>query len=70
MPHHLKAELIEGIVYMASPVRAKRHARPHARIMGWLVAYEAATPGVEVLDNATVRLDIDNEPQPDALLRN
>ncbi len=69
MPDVKKAELIEGIVYMASPVRAKRHGKPHARIMGWLGTYEAATPGVEVLDNTTVRLDLDNEPQPDALLR-
>ncbi len=69
MPDQKKAELIEGIVYMASPVRAKRHGKPHAHIMGWLVAYEAATPGVETLDNTTVRLDIDNEPQPDAILR-
>ncbi len=37
--------------------------------MGWLAAYEAATPGVESADNVTVRLDLDNEPQPDALLR-
>lgn len=69
MPHLKKAELIEGVVYMASPVRAKSHGKPHARIMGWLIAYEAATPGVEALDNPTVRLDTDNEPQPDALLR-
>jgi Uma2 family endonuclease len=65
----VKAELIEGIVYMASPVRAKKHGKPHSRIIGWLIAYEAATPGVETLDNATLRLDADNEPQPDALLR-
>jgi len=64
-----QAELIEGRVYMASPLRAKGHGKPHARIMTWLGTYEAATPGVEVLDNATVRLDLDNEPQPDALLR-
>lgn len=31
--------------------------------------YGAATPGVEFYDNPTVRLDIDNEPQPDAVLR-
>jgi Uma2 family endonuclease len=37
--------------------------------MGWLVLYTAQTPGVRVGDNATVRLDRDNEPQPDALLR-
>jgi Uma2 family endonuclease len=69
MPNLKKAELIEGVVYMASPVRAKQHGKPHARIMGWLIAYEAATPGVESLDNTTILLDTDNEPQPDALLR-
>lgn len=69
MPNFKKAELIEGVVYLASPVRAKNHGKPHASIMGWLVAYEAATPKVETLDNTTVRLDADNEPQPDALLR-
>ena len=69
MPHIKKAELLEGMVYMASPLRAKAHGKPHARMLGWLIAYEAATPGVEVLDNPTVRLDADNEPQPDAVLR-
>ncbi len=69
MPQIKKAELLEGMVYMASPLRAKAHGKPHARMLGWLIAYEAATPGVEVLDNPTVRLDDDNEPQPDALLR-
>ena len=69
MPENLKAELIEGVVYVASPVRANSHGRPHAKIMAWLTAYWVATPGVDVQDNATVRLDIDNEPQPDALLR-
>src|SRR5581483_3423435 len=29
----------------------------------------ATTPGVDLADNTTVRLDFDNEPQPDALLR-
>ncbi|MBD2181279.1 Uma2 family endonuclease [Aerosakkonema funiforme] len=69
MPEVKKAELIEGMVYMASPVRAKNHGKPHSRIMTWLGTYEVATPGVETLDNTTVRLDADNEPQPDALLR-
>ncbi|MCL1465564.1 Uma2 family endonuclease [Argonema galeatum] len=69
MPHIKKAELIEGVVYMASAVRAKRHGQPHAAIMACLGAYWIATPGVNLLDNATVRLDEDNEPQPDALLR-
>ncbi|NET81639.1 MAG: Uma2 family endonuclease [Moorea sp. SIO1F2] len=69
MPNVKKAELIEGVVYMASPLRMTQHANPHARIMTWLGTYWSATPGVEVGDNATVRLDADNEPQPDALLR-
>jgi Uma2 family endonuclease len=68
-PHIHKAELIEGVVYVASPVRATRHGRPHGIIMAWLGVYWAATPGVDLQDNATVRLDADNEPQPDALLR-
>ena len=63
-----KAELIEGRVYMASPVRII-HGQPHAYIMTWLGVYCAATPGTQFADNTTVRLDLDNEPQPDALLR-
>jgi len=69
MPDLKKAELIEGIVYMSSAVRARNHAEPHGQIIGWLFVYSTATPGVELFDNATVRLDLDNEPQPDALLR-
>lgn len=68
-PHIHKAELIEGVVYVASPVRATRHGRPHGIIMAWLGVYWTATHGVDLQDNATVRLDADNEPQPDALLR-
>ena len=64
-----KAELIEGIVYMASPLRITKHGEPHASIMGWLLLYRASTAGVQLGDNSTVRLDGDNEPQPDALLR-
>lgn len=67
-PNLKKAELIEGVVHMPSPVRAV-HAEKHGDLLNWLGAYSAATPGVAVLDNATVRLDLDNEPQPDALLR-
>ncbi|NEO38972.1 MAG: Uma2 family endonuclease [Moorea sp. SIOASIH] len=69
MPQVKKAELIEGYVYMPSPVRIRQHGDPHARIMAWLGVYWAATPEVQVADNPTVRLDADNEVQPDALLR-
>lgn len=68
MPNLKKAELIEGIVYMPAALRFRSHGQPHSRMIGWLVTYEAATPGVAVGDNPTVRLDIDNEPQPDVVL--
>ncbi len=69
MPNLKKAELIEGVVYVASPLRIKSHGEPHAYIIAWLGVYKAATPGVGLADNATVLIDADNEPQPDALLR-
>ena len=69
MPHLKKAELIEGVVYVPSPLRYQSHGQPHASTIGWLSIYSAATPGVGLADNTTVRLDLDNEPQPDALLR-
>lgn len=63
-----KAELIEGIVYRPSPVRIKHHSRPHFVMSQWLGAYEQSTPGVMGADNTTVRLDLENEPQPDLIL--
>ena len=69
MPEMNKAELIEGVVHMPSPVSISEHASPHARLIAWLVVYESQTPGVQVGDNGTIRLDWDNCPQPDAMLR-
>jgi Uma2 family endonuclease len=62
-----KYELIEGVVYMASPAK-KRHGRHTKRLILWLGVYEEATPGVEVLDNTTAILDDINEPQPDVAM--
>jgi Uma2 family endonuclease len=64
-PEIKKAELIEGVVYVASPVRVRRHGAPHSDIIGWLVVYRSATRGVHVADNSTLQLALDNEPQPD-----
>jgi Uma2 family endonuclease len=69
MPNVKKAELVEGIVYMASPLRITNHGSPHSSLVGWLFLYKAATPGVQLGDNCTIRLDVNNELQPDALLR-
>src|SRR5262245_60482760 len=63
-----KAELIEGVVFSPCPVRLYHHARPDGCITTWLRTYEAYTPGVLSGSNATVRLDLDNEFQPDDLL--
>jgi Uma2 family endonuclease len=68
MPNLKKAELTEGIVYLPSPVRAGKHAEPHSHLAGWLALYVSETPGVRCFDNPTVRLDMDNEPQPDLAL--
>ena len=62
MPGLKKAELIEGEVYMPSPVRHGRHSHPHSWLVAWVVNYEMDTPGVEAGDNGSVRLDLDNEP--------
>lgn len=53
---------------MASPLRHEQHGKPHSRIVTWLGVYQAFTPGVDSSDAPTVRLDLDNELQPDAVL--
>jgi len=68
MPQLKKAELIEGVVYMGSPISV-RHAKPDNLIQLWLGAYASRHPEVEALTNATVILDAENTVQPDALLR-
>ena len=68
MPGVKKAELIEGVVYMPSPV-SRSHGDPHANVVLWLNFFAAHTPGTRCGDNSTLRLDQLNEPQPDAHLR-
>src|SRR5436309_321415 len=69
MPEVKKAELIDGIVYMGSPVRVDQHGEPDALIQTWLGTYSVATPGVKHATNSTTRLGPDDVPQPDGLLR-
>lgn len=68
MPHIKKAELIEGVVHMPSPVNFQKHGKPHFDTIGWLSHYVAMTPGIDGGDNSTLKLDLMNEPQPDAFL--
>jgi len=68
MPEVKKAELIEGEVFMGSPVGWESHGEQHSELITWLGVYMAHMPGTATADNATVRLDPKNEPQPDAAL--
>jgi Uma2 family endonuclease len=68
MPEDTRAELIGGVVHMPSPLK-RPHGRMHVLVIRWLGAYEDATPGTEILDNATNILGPESEPQPDACLR-
>jgi Uma2 family endonuclease len=63
-----KAQLIEGIVNMPSPVRADAHAEPDGLIHGWLFTYHLERPNLIFYPNASLLLDPDNTPQPDAIL--
>lgn len=69
MPKHVRAELIKGVVYMASPVRVDYHGRPHAFMMAFLINYSVATSGVDSLDNVSYVARDDYEPQPDCVMR-
>jgi len=53
---------------MASPLLFKSHGKLHANLIGWLWTYKVSTPSIELGDNSTVRLDLDNEVQPDVVL--
>ena len=68
MPGLKKAELIEGVVHMPSPVSADDHGTPHAFMSIWAGTYWLATPGTRAATDSTVRLDTSNTPQPDFTL--
>lgn len=68
MPNLKGAELVEGKVYMSSPVRHDEHSKPHLMLAGWLQNFIASADDLEAGDNGTVRLDLENEPQPDLYL--
>jgi Uma2 family endonuclease len=68
MPAATRAELIDGVVYMPSPVGLE-HGEAQVPMIMWLGYYAANTPGVSAMDNATAVLGWKSEPQPDGLLR-
>jgi Uma2 family endonuclease len=68
MPPGTRAELIDGVVCMPTPL-GSAHGRAHPPVLVWLDYYAENTPGTELFDNATTILGWKSEPQPDALLR-
>ena len=70
MPPGIKAELINGVVYMASPLTIENHGDQHGSLSFWLGYYRVHTPGVQLGLNSTLKLLLgENQPQPDALMR-
>jgi hypothetical protein len=68
MPLGNRAELIDGVVYMPSPV-GLAHGVVQVPVILWLDYYAEKTPAVQVTDNATKILGWKREPQPDGLPR-
>lgn len=69
MPHVKKAELLENIVYMGSPVRISQHAKPDSFVQFMLSYYVMLHPECEVGGNGTWIVDPDTTVQPDSFLR-
>lgn len=67
-PDIRRAELVNGVVYVASPTRFEVHGKQHGALSAWAGTYAFHTPGVRFGDNATVFLTDDGEVQPDVLL--
>jgi Uma2 family endonuclease len=66
MPQVKFAELIDGVVYMPSPVTGK-HGRAESRIVTWLGTYVASTPACDTGSQSTW-LMLASAPQPDSYL--
>lgn len=62
-------ERLEGVVYMPTAIRIDQHGEPQFLIVAWLGAYAAVTQGVQGAGNSTSKLDRDNDPEGDAVLR-
>ncbi len=64
----IKAELVQGVVYVASPVRIDEHARPAARLTTWVDGYAIHHPGTAAAAEGSLYLSSADHVQPDAML--
>jgi Uma2 family endonuclease len=67
-PDLWKAELVRGVVYVASPARTNVHGNPVGLVAFWLNAYAMNVPGLRVAVDSTAFLSADSEVQPDVFL--
>ena len=67
LPGLKRAELIEGVVYLPSPVSSE-HCRYEHFLSGWLWLYAEATHGCDAGHNGTWTM-LGQSPQPDIFLR-
>ena len=68
-PEDFRAELVEGVVYVASPVRFSVHDEQTILVRDWLGEYRRRNPETtKVAHEASVYLDGRNEYHPDATL--
>lgn len=58
-PDITKAELVMGVVYVASPLNSERHGEPDHLAGVWLGVFAGKTPGLRVTNNATVFLKME-----------
>ena len=68
-PEIRRAELIEGVVRVASPMHHTAHGAPQRVVSTWLGLYQSQNPDVDGGDGSTTRLDAENNVQPDSFLR-
>lgn len=66
--HDIRAELIEGVVYVASPIRFDLHDEQAEFIRTWVGLYRFKHAEVRAGSDATLILDEENEVEPDAFL--
>src|SRR5688572_1643623 len=67
-PDIKKAELIQGVVYVSSPVRYTVHDEQNSMVNAWLSFYRLPMPEIKQGGGATIYLSEEDEVQPDAFL--
>jgi Uma2 family endonuclease len=63
-----RVELIEGVVYMPSPIKFEGHADEQSMLLEWLMVYARGKDDLRAIGPASLLLDDQNEPEPDAML--